>query len=115
MSFTVIILPQAEREFQEFYDWIAARSRDGAATWAKAFLRALKSLESLESNPYGCSLAPESEDWPEEIRQLVFKTRRGNRYRALLVVRQSRVYVLHLRASGQDVMTADQIQGPDDG
>ena len=111
MSFTVTILPQAEREFQEFYDWIAARSQDGAATWANAFLRALK---SLESNPHGCSLAPESEDWPEEIRQLVFKTRRGNRYRALFVVRQSRVYVLHLRASGQNVMTADQIQGPDD-
>jgi plasmid stabilization system protein ParE len=111
MSFIVIILPQAEREIQEFHDWIAARSKRGAATWTNAFLRALK---SLESNPYGCSLAPESDDWPEEIRQLVFKTRRGNRYRALFVVRQSRVYVLHVRGSGQDVMTADQIHGPGD-
>lgn len=106
MTFTVITLPQAEREFEEQYSYIAERSEAGAASWANAFYAALK---QLELRPLATTLAPESANHPEDIRQMLFKTRRGRTYRVLFVVRDDRVLVLHIRGSGQDIMRSDEI------
>jgi plasmid stabilization system protein ParE len=109
MTYTVITLPCAERDFQKAYDWIAERSPRGAASWADAFYKALK---TLERNPQVCGFAPENDDHDAELRQLIFKTRQGHRYRAIFTIQGHRVYVLHIRGPGQDIMTADEIQKP---
>jgi plasmid stabilization system protein ParE len=106
MTYSVITLPQAEKEFEKQYSYIEQRSRSGAASWAKAFHAALK---ELQTHPLATTLAPESTDHPEEIRQLLFRTRRGRTYRALFVVREHRVLVLHIRGPRQDIMHADEI------
>ena len=99
MKYTVVILPRAQHDFQELHDFIKQDSKRGAVSWANAFYRALK---RLEKNPLSCQLAPESETSDSEVHQLLFRTRRGNQYRALFSVRQEHVYIRHLRGPGQD-------------
>jgi plasmid stabilization system protein ParE len=107
MTYTVIIVPSAEYDFQRQYDYIKQRSKRGADAWANAFHRALK---KLRKRPTTYALAPESENGDREIRQLLFKTRQGLTYRALSVVREDVVHIIHIRGAGQDIMRPDEIQ-----
>ncbi len=109
MSYTVETTESAEQEFEEQYAYIAKRSPQGANSWAVAFHDALR---QLETNPVSRPLAPESEHHAEDIHQLVFKTRRGNAYRALFIIRRDRVYVVHIRGLGQDIMAPEEVQLP---
>lgn len=54
----------------------------------------------------------EDDDHEVEIRQMFFRTRQGNNYRALYTVRGADVFVLHLRGPGQDLMGPDEITLP---
>jgi hypothetical protein len=58
------------------------------------------------------SFAPESNDHPEPIYQVIFKTRRGRPYRALFVVRDRTVFILHVRGPGQDFVAPNEIANP---
>jgi hypothetical protein len=49
----------------------------------------------------GHALAPENADAELEVRQVLFKTRRGNVYRALYFVDGENVYILRVRGKGQ--------------
>ena len=108
MSYRVVVMPAAEREFQALYDWIAIRSREGAGRWANAYFAA---LSRLAFNPEGYGLAPEGEDHPETIRQFLFKTRSGLTYRAIFAISDDQVFVLHVRGPGQAVMRPEEIEG----
>lgn len=55
MTYTVIIVPSAESDFQRQYDYIKQRSKRGADSWANAFYRALK---KLHTRPEMLALAP---------------------------------------------------------
>ena len=48
------------------YEWIAERAPLTAARW---YNRLLQAIESLADYPARCSLAPEDEFFPEEIRK----------------------------------------------
>ena len=109
MIYLVETTESAEQEFEDQYDYIAKRSPQGANSWAVAFRDALK---TLETKPTSYSLAPESKYHAEDIHQLLFSTRRGNTYRALFIVRGERVYVLHIRGEGQDLMPPGAVQIP---
>ena len=88
MKFTVITLLAAERDFNKILEYIAARSKAGAQAWAKAFDKALARLEeSADSYP----LAAENEHVDFELREILFKTRRGLIYRILFTIRENRV------------------------
>ena len=110
MIYVVETTDSAELEFEEQYAYIARRSPQGAKSWAMAFRTALK---QLEKNPASRPLAPESEQHAESIYQLPFKTRWGNLYRALFIIRENHVYVIHIRGQGQDVKTQGEIQFPE--
>lgn len=69
--------------------------------------------DAIKANPI-CGLAPESENHRDEIRQRIFKTRRGLPYRILFVVRGDVIYLLHVRGPGQDIMAPDEMQRLDD-
>ncbi|MFN0056659.1 MAG: type II toxin-antitoxin system RelE/ParE family toxin [Planctomycetales bacterium] len=100
------LLPAAEEEFAAIYKWLAERSPTGAARWFNRFTDALL---SLESEPLRCGLAPEGEFVEREIRQILFQTKRGRAYRALFVVINDSVFVLHIRGSGQPLMGPDEL------
>lgn len=101
MSFHVRVFAKAERELEAILDWLSQRSPQGAARWLTAFEH---SKDLIGRNPFAMGLAPENEFVAPEIRQAIFKTRRGRRYRALFTIVGDEVRILHVRAPGQSLL-----------
>ena len=94
MSYTVIVLPDAEHEMEVAYDWLASQTPQHAPLWYNGMIDAILSLEEL---PTRCPLAPENSASPdEEIRQLLYGNPQHS-YRILFSIRGTRVLVLHVR------------------
>ena len=110
MSPSVTITDSAERDLRAIIGWLEQRSPSGAETW---YRRWLEVLCRLEESGHALGVAPENEDHEETIRQVLFKTRRGLPYRAIYVVREQQLFVLHVRGPGQDLMKPDEIELPD--
>jgi plasmid stabilization system protein ParE len=100
MRYRIIIEQQAYAEMDETYEWIAQYSPEKATLW---YFDMTERIESLQNNPYRCSLAPESSFFPEEIRQLLFE-----KYRILFTVRGEEVHVLHIRHSARDTLKPNE-------
>jgi plasmid stabilization system protein ParE len=98
MKYNVSILQRAQLDIDEIYDWIAKHSPAGAVRWYTAFCEV---IAALQQDAYRFSLAPESEVLGLEIRQRLFKTRRGRTYRLLFTIVGSNVRVLPIRGPGQ--------------
>ena len=80
------------------YDWIAETTPGGAARWLETFDDAVTRLERY---PLSFGLAPESELSTKELRQILFKTRRGRVYRAVYFVEGNVVKITHVRGPRQ--------------
>lgn len=109
MKYRLRILQRAEAEAREIYAWIEERSPDGAQRWFAAFEAA---ANRLLNDPFAWARAPENSLVEYEVRNFVFKTRGGRKYRALYTVVGDEVRILHVRGSRQDIM--DQLGPPDD-
>lgn len=109
MTFDVKILWRAERDVDHIVIWLGERSTQGAAAWYRAWKETLRLLE-LSASSFG--LAPENEDQELEIRQVTFHTSRGHDYRALYTIEDRQVFVMHVRAPGQNIVPPDQLQLP---
>jgi Txe/YoeB family toxin of Txe-Axe toxin-antitoxin module len=88
---------------------IAQRSTQGAKSLRKAFEKAVRSL-AKDALAHG--LAPESNDHPVEIRQILFRTRYGHNYRALYTIKDQEVNVLRVRGPGQDLILPEDLRMP---
>ena len=110
MMYRIKTTRQATADRDHCFDYIAARSPDGALRWLEAYEMAVGSL--LENPLRG--FAPENPQHEEEIRQRLFKTRRGLQYRLLYLVRGETIYILHVRGAGQDLMASDELGRPED-
>jgi plasmid stabilization system protein ParE len=106
MRYIVRTLSRAERDAQQIYDWIKERSPDGALRWWDAYLDA---CQSLAYNPERNALAPEAQWGDDDVRQALFKTRRGVYYRALYIVSGKEVHVLRVRGPGQPDLLSDEL------
>jgi plasmid stabilization system protein ParE len=89
----VIILPAAERDIGEAYEWLAEQDAEAAIRW---YNRLLEVIFSLDTFPERCPLAPESEFFNAEIRE-IFHGRRQYKYRILFTTSENEVHVLHVR------------------
>ena len=98
MKYSVVILPTAENDLDRILLWLNERSPLGALTWLKRWEEVVL---TLAHDPNRCGIAPESEHHPTTIRQVVFRTRKGNPYRALFAVEDDTVFVIHIRGMGQ--------------
>ena len=96
----VIILPSAERDIGEVYEWLAGQNEEAAIRW---YNRLLEVIFSLDTFPERCPLAPESEFFNSEIRE-IFHGRRQNKYRILFTVSENEVHVLHVRHGARLVL-----------
>jgi plasmid stabilization system protein ParE len=105
MARSVHITARALREIDEALDWLGARSRAAAVRWHEQLLEAVR---SLEDNPERCGLAPESEWYPGELRQLL-QGKRWGVYRILFEVRGDTVYILRVRHSAQGLLEPDDL------
>jgi plasmid stabilization system protein ParE len=74
--YRVITQPRAEAAAREAYLWLHEQSPAAAIRWYRGLREAIESLESL---PQRCPLAPENEYFEEEIRQLLMKRRAPRR------------------------------------
>jgi plasmid stabilization system protein ParE len=108
MSFRVRVLRRADREVQEILRFIGEERNapEGARAWYRAYEAALDRLARV-ANTLG--LAPENEFVDYEIRQILFRTRKGKTYRGLFTIVDDEVRLLHVRGPGQDVMTKEQM------
>jgi plasmid stabilization system protein ParE len=95
--YSVIILPAAERDIGEAYEWLQAHDMEVAVRW---YNQLLEMIFSLDIFPERAPLAPESKTLKTEIRE-VFHGRRQNKYRILFTVTENEVHVLHVRHGAQ--------------
>lgn len=109
MKFSVQIIPQAEEELFQILSWIHQRSPEGAVTWRQSWLKAIDQLEQTADQ---CSLAPENERHTCEVRQLIFRTKKGKPYRILLTIRNQTAYILHIRGPGQNLLKKRDLRLP---
>lgn len=98
MSRTIRILGRADDDADDIFIWLAKRSPAGARAW-NAALR--ERLDSLAASDWNGSPAAEAQDVGLDLRQALFKTRRGRVYRVLFVATAEEVTVLRIRGPGQ--------------
>lgn len=109
MTFNVELTRRAESDIDGILSWLRDRSPQGAEAWYRVWSEVLGKLRE-HASAYG--VAPENADHEHEIRHVVFKTRRGRRYRALFTIRNRDVFVLHVRRPGQDVVGPNELEVP---
>ena len=110
MTYQVVVTDQGDAEAEDAYLWILERSPDGAARWWNGLEAAILSLEQM---PTRCPLAPENEEFEEEIRELLYG-KRQHRYRILFTVREQTVVVLHIRHGAREYLKGEGKAGDED-
>ncbi len=77
MTYSVSILLRARQDVQQIFDWLAARSEQGAQSWFESFEI---SVSALSKNSFLAAIAPENDHCEREIRHVLFRTRQGRFY-----------------------------------
>lgn len=106
MNFQLGYLPRARRDIRSVLDYIAERSPEGARRWWDTFRAA---AARATSNPRQFPFAPESSLTDQELRQFLFKTRGGSRYRAIFAIIGDEVVIVRVRGPGQGPLTEDEL------
>ena len=107
MTYRVEVTDQAEAEAEEAYLWILERAPEAAARWWNGLDAAILSLEEM---PARCRLAPENDEFEEEIRELLYG-KRQHRYRILFTIREQTVIVLHIRHGAREHLKGEDAVG----
>lgn len=108
MNYRITVSRRAEHDLQHIYCWIWERSPDGAIRWYQAFL---KCSDQLSASPHSFSLASDLYRVDIEVRQALFKTRLGRRYRIVFALdeQEKAVRILRVRGPGQPPLLEDEI------
>jgi plasmid stabilization system protein ParE len=96
MALPIRLHRRAQADIDEILRWIRKRSPRGAQAWQDALLKA---LANIQSRPAGFAMAHERSLRSRDVRQALFKTRKGKRYRILFVATEE-IRVLRIRGSG---------------
>jgi toxin ParE1/3/4 len=107
MNYELLLTRETETSVEQVIDYLVKRSPQGAAAWCEQWENV---LSALKANPLQHGLAPESSEFETEVRQILFKTRRGRKYRALFTVVGRGVYVIDLRGPSQNLLRRDQLR-----
>ena len=94
MTFRVELSAQAESDAEAILDWL--QSQRAGETGIHWFLALEDAIASLDTFPERCPLAPESAQFPFEVRQLLYG-RKPHVYRILFTIERETVKVLHIR------------------
>ncbi len=93
-KYKVEIKPLAEENLKNIFLFIAEDSPANALRWYQHLVAKIQSLETL---PKRCPVAPESKGVEQEIRHLII-----DNYRALFSIEGKTVQVLHVRGGWQE-------------
>ncbi|HEX3819950.1 MAG TPA: type II toxin-antitoxin system RelE/ParE family toxin [Candidatus Sulfotelmatobacter sp.] len=94
MTFRVELSAQAETDASEILSWLL--SEGAGETGVRWFLGLEDAIASLTTFPERSPLAPESSQFPFEVRQLLYG-RKPHVYRILFMIEAETVKVLHIR------------------
>jgi plasmid stabilization system protein ParE len=108
MGYRVHELSRAQADVRSIVDWLKSRSPQGAAAWLDAYDAMLEGLSRFATH----AVAPENAEAEFEVRQVLFKTRRGKVYRDLYLVDGDDVYILRVRGKGQAPVDPPDLGGP---
>jgi plasmid stabilization system protein ParE len=106
MEYRFEFAPLAMAEADAAHDWIARDSLARAARWYRGLFTR---IESLSTHPRRSALAPESEAFGEEVRQLLYGKRRGV-YRILFAIRGDVITIFSIRHSARQRLSPDEIR-----
>ena len=81
MKYRIRMLRRAHADFASTVAYLYERSPQGAAVWVNAFEKAKNRLAEYADS---CSEADENYRFDIDVKQLLFKTRRGRVYRLIL-------------------------------
>jgi len=101
----VRVLTRAQQDVAACYAYIAERSPQGAASW---FNRFTETRDRLAVDAEKRVIATESAYVDYEIREVLFKTRKGKPYRLLFTILDKEVLVLRIRGPGQDYVPENE-------
>ena len=91
--YAVIFEESAQADVRGSYDWgCRVWGKKEAQRWVRELREAI--LRQLSIMPKGFPVAPEDEDFNEQIRQMIV-----GRYRVLFAIRRGKVHVLHIRGA----------------
>ena len=109
MTFRLRTLSPAHRDVTRILNWIAIEQNapKGAARWLRAYQAAAK---KMVRSPTSYGLAPENEFVEREVRQFLFKTRKGRIYRGLFTINDDEVIILRVRGPGQPPLEPNELR-----
>ncbi|HMO15650.1 MAG TPA: type II toxin-antitoxin system RelE/ParE family toxin [Pirellulaceae bacterium] len=105
-KYQISVMPRAERDIEAIFSWLLDRSPTGARNWLAALDDA---LERMSLDPLSFGLAPEAQTVARELRQCLFRTRKGRTYRAIYLFEREVVIVLRIRGPGQPSLESDEV------
>jgi plasmid stabilization system protein ParE len=89
--YAIVLELSAQADVRGSYDWgCRVWGKKEAQRWVRGLQTAISKQLSLV--PKGFPLAPEDDEFSEEIRQMIV-----GRYRVLFTIRKMKVHVLHIR------------------
>ncbi|MCA9079999.1 MAG: type II toxin-antitoxin system RelE/ParE family toxin [Planctomycetaceae bacterium] len=107
MSYRLRITARARQDIDRNATWWANHhSVDQALNWSRTVY---DQLDALCEFPFGCSLSPENDKYPIELRDKLVELGSRPRYRAVFTVREHEVIVLAVRAAEQDALRNDDL------
>lgn len=91
--YAVLFEESAQASLRQSYDWGCRKwGKQQAQKWARELRTAV--FQQLAVTPKGFPLAPEDDEFVEEIRQMMV-----GRYRVLFTIQGRTVHVLHIRGA----------------
>ena len=105
-TYTIKFLPTAEQDLRTSFLWgINVWGKTQASKWLRNFYAACK--KHLKQFPESCPIAPESDEFERELRQLVIE-----RYRVIFTIKDDTVFVLYVRGAyvGSIVDDVDELE-----
>lgn len=105
MAYTIELAQRAFDDIDAIVERIQADSPQNATRWRR---KLFNKIDSIETFPHGCALAPENDHCPFEVRQTML----GN-YRVLFTINDERshVLVLTVRHGARRFMGGDELSG----
>jgi len=110
MSLQIQFSERAKRDIHEIQEWIKSRSLKGAASWLAALEECISHLSEFAASS---GVAPEADELGIHLLQRMFKTRRGNSYRLLFIIRAETMHILTVRGIGQDLLQSGDTDIPE--
>jgi plasmid stabilization system protein ParE len=106
MGFRVVLTDRAEADVESVLKWFSdQRAMVAGGRW---YAQLLAKLDTLENHPERCSLAAESEQVGQEIRELLFGGKRY-RYRILFTISGKLVVILRVWHGSWDSIAPEEL------